>query len=522
MSQEIEIKLVIEAPLIARLWLALSRFGHDKPVSRRLFSAYYDTPDCVLKNHGVALRLRREGQRWIQTLKSAGKVTGGLHERTEHETEVPVQLPSFPAVKEAGFGRLIADRQMREALNVVFTTQFTRGTTSIQREDGARIEVCVDRGVIAAGERREPICEIELELKTGPIDALFDFAIALTQDLPLRLESRSKAERGYALAAGTTPAPVKAWAPVLSPDMSAQSGCANVMLACVAHLQANEAGLLAGSDPEYLHQARVALRRLRSAYRVFGSLSNDGPLAQAMEEVRALAKVLGKARNLDVFAMETLAPAGARDHAGMAAVHRRTQALRRRASRAAREAVAAPAYTNMLLRLTRTLSVLQTSALETMALQQSALGTLAQGGTNTPAKPTLKDFAAGFLARQESRVRKRGRKIARLGPEQLHRLRIQVKRLRYATEFFLSLAEMQKGGNDLQAETTLQKLLGRLNDDAMAWAVLDRLALAERSAQYQQAVGYLRGWCARDAVQCHGLVESAWKKFLERESLTIR
>jgi CHAD domain-containing protein len=207
----------------------------------------------------------------------------------------------------------------------------------------------------------------------------------------------------------------------------------------------------------------------------------------------------------------------------MAAVHRRTQALRRRAWRAARAAVAAPAYTDMLLRLTRTLSALQASGTPALPAHGSAPPWVSaksapneHGATCPHAQPDLMEFAARVLARQEARVKKRGRKIARLGPQQLHRLRIQVKRLRYATEFFLPLAEVRKSGNQLQAETTLQSLLGRLNDDAMAWALLDRLARADTSAHYQQAVGYLRGWCAHDALECRGRLEPAWKKFLER------
>ena len=62
MGLEIELKLVIEASSIARLWQALACLEHDKPVARRLFSAYYDTPDCLLKTHGIALRLRRDGR----------------------------------------------------------------------------------------------------------------------------------------------------------------------------------------------------------------------------------------------------------------------------------------------------------------------------------------------------------------------------------------------------------------------------------------------------------------------------
>jgi len=104
MGQEIEIKLAIEARRASRAWQALSRFPHEKPSTRRLFCAYYDTPDRLLKRNGVALRLRRDGQRWIQSVKSAGNAAGGLHRRAEHETGVATQLRSFPAMAQAGFG----------------------------------------------------------------------------------------------------------------------------------------------------------------------------------------------------------------------------------------------------------------------------------------------------------------------------------------------------------------------------------------------------------------------------------
>jgi len=156
------------------------------------------------------------------------------------------------------------------------------------------------------------------------------------------------------------------------------------------------------------------------------------------------------------------------------------------------------------------------------AAEQAAPGISAQRagngqGASTPAAPpALQAFAAGVLARQQARVKKGARGISRLGTQQLHRARIQVKRLRYATEFFLPFAEVRRSGGELRAVTALQWLLGRLNDDAVAWTLLDRLARADTSTDYQQAVGYLRGWCARDAVECRSRVEPAWKKFLER------
>ena len=502
MGQEIEIKLAIEPEQASRVWQALSRLPHDKPSTRRLFSAYYDTPDCLLKRNGVALRLRRDGQRWIQAIKSAGNASGGLHRSAEHETGVAAQLLSFTAITQAGFGELIADRHARDALGVAFTTKFSRSSTLIESDGGNIVEVSLDRGVIAAGERHESICEIELELKAGDAAALFVLAIELARALPVRLDNRSKAQRGYALAAGTKPAPVKASAPGLTAQMTVEEAFETIAFDCIAHLQANEAGLLAGRDPEYLHQARVALRRLRSAFRVFRPVVPQERLAQSVDELKAIARLLGNARNLDVFALETLAHANAADHAGISALGRRTQALRRSAARAARAAVASPGYTIMLLQLTQTLSAV-----------------LAQPQTAPPAGAGMKlvDFAAGALSHQYARVKKCGRHFTRLAFPDLHRLRIQVKRLRYASEFFLPLVPDRATGA-LQALADLQALLGRLNDDATAWKLLDTLAAADPAADYQQAVGFVRGWCARDGEQCRSLLEDAWKRFLKQKS----
>jgi triphosphatase len=501
MGQEIEIKLAIEAQRASRVWQALSRFPHEKPSTRRLFCAYYDTPDRLLKRNGVALRLRRDGQRWIQSVKSAGNAAGGLHRRAEHETVVATHLPSFPAMAQAGFGELIADRHTRAALGVIFTTKFSRSSTLLERDGGNIVEVRLDRGIIAAGEWRESICEIELELKAGNAAALFELALEFARQLPVRLENRSKAQRGYELAAGATAAPAKASSPGLTAQMPVEHAFATIAFDCLAHLQANENGLLAGLDPEYLHQARVALRRLRSAVRVFGPIIPQGRMAQNLDELRALARLLGNARNLDVFALETLAQANAADHAGMSALRRRTLAMRRHAARAARAAVASPGYTIMLLQMAQALTAVQA---------------LAQTAPPAGAAMTLEEFAARVLSHQHARVKKRGRHFMQLAFPDLHRLRIQVKRLRYASEFFLPLVP-DRAANALQSLADLQALLGRLNDDAVAWKLLDTLAAGDAATDYHQAVGYVRGWCARDGQQCLGLLEDAWKKFLRHK-----
>ena len=499
MAEEIEIKLSVEPGLARRVWDLLAAHPHRKPATRPLFSAYYDTPDCRLQRGGVVLRLRREGKRWIQTVKSAGFAAGGLHRRAEHEADVAAQLPSFAAMTEAGCGELVAEKQTREALQVAFTTEFRRTSTLIRPRAGTIIEVSLDRGAIAAGERRGPICEVELELKAGDTDALFELALELALGLPARLDNRSKARRGYALAAGIEPAPVRASTPPLSADMSIDDAFIAVVFHCLAHLQDNEIGLLAGRNPEYLHQARVALRRLRSAFRVFDTAIPRSQFAPVLEALKALARLLGDARDLDVFAFETLPRAGSAQQVGVAALHRRAQNARRRSARAVRAAIAAPEYTAMLLRLTQAL----------------VAGSWRSGAPRPPdANMKLLKFATKIVSHRYARVKKRGHHIPQTCLADLHRLRIQIKRLRYAIEFFLPLFE-DRAQSTLRALADLQELLGRLNDDATAWRLLGALATEESSPDYQQGVGFLRGWCARDGEECRKQLEAAWKRFDE-------
>lgn len=498
MPHEIEFKLSIAPERASDLWRTLAcRFPDLKPVTQPLFSAYYDTPGTHLRNGGVALRLRRQDGRWIQTIKSGGSAGGGLHRRVEHESEVAAQLPSFPAMIDAGIGDMIADPEMREALGVIFTTEFDRSAVLVQPAPGTSIEVALDQGVIAAGERRDQICEIEIELKSGAVDALFDLAAMIAEALPVRLDNRSKAERGYALAAGTRPAPVKAGPSAVKPEMTADEAFVALAFDCLAHLQANERGVIEGRDPEYRHQARVALRRMRSLFRTFAPIVPEAPFAGLLARAKALARTLGDARNLDVFVGEALAPAGTAGHPGMRALKRRTQMARREAGRAASAAIEDKSHTLLLLNLASALM---------------NLSSLRDPAQRSAASVPLPGFAKDTLSRRHAKVKKRGRNIDRLAFEDLHRLRISVKRLRYAMEFFEPLGR-KRVRDALDTLSGLQDLLGRLNDDATAWKLLDALAVEDQAAEYQQAVGFMRGWTARDGEQCRGRLGEAWKRF---------
>ncbi len=152
----------------------------------------------------------------------------------------------------------------KEGVSPVFSTKIRRHQQTVGIGD-AEIEVAFDEGTLIAGERTEAVCEVELELKSGEVGALYELALSLLEPGPLRLGSESKAERGYNLSSGTQPIAKKASDSGIAPTDIVDEAIAKILQACLHHLMANLAPAEKGKGPEGIHQLRVALRRLRSA-----------------------------------------------------------------------------------------------------------------------------------------------------------------------------------------------------------------------------------------------------------------
>src|SRR5512147_777302 len=167
---EIELKLALPPQQAAAFLRRMARRRTLKgtgsvPLEQDLVTRYFDTPDFALSAQGVALRVRRVGRRWLQTLKTEGERRGGLSRRVEFEVPVGRGIPDwqrFPAEAQA----YVAEA-LRAQLVPVFETRFHRTAWLLKGKGGAQIEVALDVGEVVAGERSQPICEIELELKSG-------------------------------------------------------------------------------------------------------------------------------------------------------------------------------------------------------------------------------------------------------------------------------------------------------------------------------------------------------------------
>jgi len=199
---EQELKLVVEGDdkldLLSLQWLVA--LADAELETDQLISTYYDTPDQYLSKLKVGLRLRKKGSQWFQTVKTAGKVKEGLHQRQEWEDELANEQWNLDNLKQTPLADIIDDVEIWSTLQPIFTTDFIRETLQLTLADCTQIELAYDRGEVRAGDLRSTIHEVELELKSGSVENLEQIATRLQEEFRLTPSDCSKAKLGYQLA----------------------------------------------------------------------------------------------------------------------------------------------------------------------------------------------------------------------------------------------------------------------------------------------------------------------------------
>lgn len=464
MSTEIELKLQL-SPKSARKLIAHTTLSGIAPQKQRLLNTYYDTPDLSLHDRRIALRFRQKGWQWLLTVKSAEPASGGLALRSEWETAATPGCFDFSHVDNAELREFLEIRS--EHLVPVFTTHFKRQIWHVPFGDSL-IELAIDRGHIESGGKRLPICEVELELLSGQVSDIFGLTRHLQGQIDLVPAIASKAERGYQLFADQPLRPFRARNPALENTQTPIDAFRTIALACLEHFQRNEPGLLDGDDPEFVHQARVALRRLRSAIKLFAPVLPPQFVNAYGKTWQTLASALGEARNWDVFLTETLPPVQ-QAFPGDSSLRRLRNEGRRRA-RNARHAIArllaGREYPRLLVEFTAAVYALS----DTLPIP-------------------LKDFAHKRIAAHTRRARKLAEKHATLDSAERHRMRIAFKKLRYTLEFFGAQLPKKRLATYLEGLSKLQDELGLINDQITA-AQLIKETLGKRPP------GAIHGWVA--------------------------
>ena len=440
-----------------------------------------DTAEGTLSAQGMILEAPRRGKRVLRHLFP--QPDAAWH---------PAQPPAIEATFESDEGP-----SLTEGAPLVAVAAFTgrRQTFGLELPEGsAMVELLTGRLRSVAAE-----CEVARLCLTGPLPAVMAAARGIAAQLPLLPPLATLAEEARAMAAGTQPRPHR----LGPPDTAAATTVEDAFLRAVGHLlevlHQQAARIRHGAGPEAVHQSRVALRRLRSVLRVFRN-ATDAPDVRSLDaQLREVVGILGPARDWDVFLAGTgreICTAFAED-ARIAALLRTAEARRSAAYDAALAMVSAPGWRLLLI-----------DALAVMLARpwRDAAPAERREALETPAL----SFGRVVLDRRWSRLRRAGAAFETLTAEQLHELRLDGKRLRYAAEVFAPLFDQRRARRFLRRLGRLQDGLGIANDAAVARGLAR--ALSARSAGRSWAVGSVEGWCEARVADHRDDALAAWRR----------
>ena len=477
---EFEIKLVVPAP--ARQGLLQELSGADTRVVP-LHAIYFDTPRSELSRRHASLRVRREGDDWVQTLKAPGDST-----LDRFEDNVPLgaaasgneppraELGRHTGARAMDVIRSALGRDQDEALQPVFEVKVERRVRRIER-GGSVVELAFDEGELLAQGRTAPVCELELELVEGDREELLMLARRWRMQWDLSLSTRSKAQRGQRLAEGELfGEPVHARPPVLARDKPSRGEFLGAVLdACMHQVLANAAEIAAGSrGDEHVHQLRVGLRRLRTALRELPALREAGEAVEPA--LLGVFRTLGEWRDRS-HVLRAIGPkieaAGGRPVRFPAGFHEGSDPA---------EGVLGPTFQDALLRL--------------LSFAERVRDDDRKG---------VRGMVAARLDRLHRQVCDEGSRFTRLSGERQHGVRKRLKRLRYLGEFVAPLYRDEAVERYMKALKPAQDALGEYNDEAMAASFYRELAGDQEEARF--AVALLEARRSAEAKACRKALE---------------
>ncbi|WP_374664982.1 CHAD domain-containing protein [Acinetobacter sp.] len=504
----IEIELKFQIPAAKRKALARAVL-QQKPEHVELHAKYFDTADHFLQRHHISLRQRQENGQWRQTLKAPKNHL----ERIEIETELDSEDPSHAAALNDADSRIdvlpyLQQKNLRKLLkplvktacSLQFETQIRRqrfiqfihspqthsppednGAINAETINASQIEVSLDQGLILANGNSHEVYEIEFELKQGSIQDLIDTIKPWIKKYGIWLDSSSKALCGQRLQQGLNTAPVQyQTALLLNQQDNSRSALQKMTANCLEHLLPNSSAIALNQyQPEHVHQARVAIRRLRSALKTFAF---EAPIISRaaiwQQQLADLFRQLGSTRNYDALTeslMPQLAAAG-----------------------------------SPILQLPPALNETEQNISLIFQKQETAflLLELIAFAHAVPQKSIELDKALKKrLHSMHSRICQAALQFEHLPDEDKHRLRKRVKTLRYSIEFAASHYEKKAVKAYLKALKPLQEDLGRLNDLAVAHAIF------EAAAAEQPKHWFVLGWIAAEKQQITKHIMQSLKAF---------
>jgi inorganic triphosphatase YgiF len=508
--REIELKFLIDERTAGKLWPRVKSLGlaAATPKIKTLTSIYLDTPEHVLKKAGITLRLRRDGRRWIQTVKSSGELHGGLSQVGEFENPAPRGHLNLEAIPDAAVRDEIVRRVNGSPLQPVCEMVIKRRSGELLLDGGMRAELAIDAGEVRAQGRSAMLYEAEIELLEGSPRKLFDIAQSLFPEGGLKFSRFSKAARGFMLAeqGNIEPplAPRNAKSIALDPEGTTELAARDILRECLEQIALNMEAVCALDDPEGPHQLRIGLRRLRSALSVFAPALTSPEMARLGDEAKWLGQEVGRLRDLDVLA-DDIVRSEAQAHADEPSLSTLADALGKQAAKLRghlRKLLVEPRAQALLIDLARFVETRGWLVPEDL------------GQTERLAAP-IAETARDALNKCWKKARKAARDLETLDAGERHELRKKLKKLRYAVEFFAPLSQSKRLEPFLKRLKKLQTVFGDLNDATMVRASLTGAEAPGGDPQSERAKGWVIGATQTRAAFGWAGAKDLWQKLDE-------
>ena len=484
MSTETELKLSLRAQDVTALLNHPLLAG--KSQRQKLKNTYFDTPDLRLHQRKIAVRERYILKKTLLTIKTAGASQGGLASRSEWE--------ALTEPRDFNFKAVIDDTQLADDLSLlkpelkpIFTTDFHRQQWIVNFQ-GACIEVALDRGKISSKTSRaskaSPILELELELLEGTPLALFALARTLSKSVYLKPNNISKAQRGYALFLDTQPIPTLSATMRLDSKLSPLETFQQISLSALSHLQANDPGMLSLTPEEYIHQARIAIRQIRLAIKLFSKILPKKFVKKWQEKWRGVFHDLENTRNWDVF-LKVLMPmleGPFPDHDSLIELRNSAQEQSHKARRKAQKVLESKSYASRQLQFAQAI------------LSLDSLKEFPKSKSHDQETMSVKNFAIQILEKQSQSLKNEltGRHLKK--PQILHQIRLDIKQSHDSMMFFIDFLPQKKTTRYISILSNLQKLLGSLNDLSTAKILIDQLKIASPKIALSWIAGQRSGY----------------------------
>jgi triphosphatase len=464
-----------------------------------LDAQYYDTPDRSLQKARLAYRVRREGRKWLATVKSGGTSGAGLHQRQEWTAAVASSEPNITPFLDTPIGPFLEVTIGEEPLVLLCATCFERHTLELRTVDGSIIELAADRGEIVAGDQRTPILELELELKSGNPSALLCTGAALARSFPLLLEWRSKYYRGLQLAGLIEPK--SSYAPVypeICEEDTTKGVLAQLLVYCLQHvLTAHEEFLAAPENPEVLHHLRIQIRRLRSLWSFALPLVPDETYQRYQNALGEWEQTMGPIRELDVALAEwrELVDSEVVCFTSKPVLGEKLTEKREKLVQRLHQTLAKGEATPLLLDFWT-------------CIMEAPFDTVEKG----KAEPTAVEFVRNRLITWLQEMVDAGKSPDMTDVKLLHNLRIQGEQVRYAVELLEPLLP-NKAERIVGRLKPIQDALEYLHDVHITGPLLDTLLRGQSSRLLFRDTGLLNGWQAYKSTETRRKLGKQWKRF---------